>query len=120
MTSGVTLHSSPTILTGSYLYVYGPATGTYAVTNLGTVAATGNNFPGAIYLKLGGTVTNGSAVDTTAFVHGYGTNAGVAIVGAPGTVTNWGTIDGGTAQRGVRLYDGGYLVNGSPTDTTAS
>ena len=119
MASGVTLTSSPTTLTGSYSYVFGPATGTYSVTNLGTVTATGNQFPGAIYLALGGSVTNGSESATTASVTGFGTNAGVAIVGAPGTITNFGSIDGGAQQRGVRLYDGGTLVNGSNTDTTA-
>jgi len=120
MTSGKILTSSPTTLSGTYGYVYGPPTGTYSVTNLGTIAATGNNFPGAVYLKLGGSLTNGSATATTASVSGYGTNAGVAIVGAPGAVTNFGTIAGGTAGRGVELYDGGTVINGSASDTLAA
>ena len=120
MTSGVTLTSSPTTLSGTYSYVYGPASGAYTVTNLGTIAATGTNFPGAVYLKLGGSLTNGSASDTTAAVTGFGTGVGVLIVGAPGALTNFGTIGGGTAGRGVELYDGGTVTNGSAGDTLAA
>ena len=116
MTSGVNLASISKTLSGTYSYVYGPASSSYAITNLGTVAATGNRFPGAIYLKQGGVVTNAS----TAVVAGYGSNAGIAIVGAAGAVTNFGAIDGGTAGRGVELYDGGSLVNGSAGDTLAT
>jgi len=69
-----------------------------------------------VYLS-GGNVTNGGATDTTASIVGS-SSWGVEIGGGgPGTVSNFGTITGGSAS--VYL-SGGSVENGSATDTAAS
>jgi hypothetical protein len=67
-----------------------------------------------------GSVTNGSATDTTALIEGYtGVTLSVLVASATGTVTNFGTITGqgsGGAQAGVVVTGGGgKVVNGSGT-----
>jgi hypothetical protein len=66
----------------------------------------------------GGEVVNGAAGDTTAVIAG---NAGVAIGGAAGTVTNFALIGGTTIVciAAVALTNGGTVTNGSASDTTA-
>jgi hypothetical protein len=75
---------------------------------------------GAIFLTVGGRVTNGSASDTTATVEGQ---IAVAVGGAAGTVVNFATLNGhlaGTqAGAGVILLGGGVVVNGAGDDTAA-
>ncbi len=84
-----------------------------AVSNLGAITA-------GVALTAGG-VTNGSATVTKAQISAvaYGVYATAA---APASVTNFGTIKGGTGgglDAGVWLNDGGPVTNGSATDTTA-
>ncbi len=83
------------------------------IVNDGTVQATSGKASG-IYLKAGGTVTNGSATDAAAFISGY---YGVVASGSA-AITNYGAIQGGSA--GVVLRAGGTVTNGSAADTTAS
>ena len=88
------------------------------VANSGTVLASYSGATGsaAVYLKVGGIVTNGSTKDTTAHV---ASTIGVAITGAAGTVTNFATIGGVFTEIGVILGGGGIITNGSASDTTA-
>lgn len=65
----------------------------------------------------GGSVTNGSATITSASIAG-GTD-GVQIMGALGSVQNYGKI-AGTRGDGVSLLAGGVVDNGSPADEAAS
>ena len=81
------------------------------VGNYGTVSATGNGAVG-IYLKAGGTVTNGPGADT------YGTATGIRIQvsnngtgSANGNVINLGTIASGT--EGVSIDGDGSVINGN-------
>jgi hypothetical protein len=91
------------------------ADGTLALSNAGAIT-------GGVEFN-GGTVTNGSATDTTASI----TSAGPAvfIVGAkPTTVTNFGRIAGSGTVSGDGISSNGpapiTIVNGSATDKTAS
>ena len=91
-----------------------------SVMNYGSIVASGSTGLG-IYLRAGGTVTNGSASDKTALLRG-GLEA-IKIQGE-GTVANFGTLLTTYAypsgQIGVvSLNDGGAVTNGSNTDTTA-
>ncbi|HEY2177459.1 MAG TPA: hypothetical protein VGH15_02660 [Caulobacteraceae bacterium] len=92
------------------------------------VAGTVNNFGTIIggygiggvqsgaYLKNGGVVNNGSSKDFTAHIGG---GIVVAIISAPGTVDNFGTLGGVGAEVGVDFGGGAHLVNGSASDTAA-
>ncbi|HEY7851847.1 MAG TPA: hypothetical protein VIB82_02660, partial [Caulobacteraceae bacterium] len=86
------------------------------VNNFGTVLAAYSGASAAVYLKNGGTVTNGSTKDTGAHI---ASSIGVAVLGASGTVTNFGTLGGALTEIGVAVEYGGRIVNGSATDTTA-
>jgi hypothetical protein len=66
-----------------------------------------------VWLREGGAVTNGSAADTTASITGFST--GVQADGGPGTVANFGTIQGAVGY-GVSLATGGTVSNGSAAD----
>ncbi|HEY7852990.1 MAG TPA: hypothetical protein VIB82_08430, partial [Caulobacteraceae bacterium] len=71
-----------------------------------------------VYSTMGGKVTNGSTSDTAATISG--SLVGVDILGAPGTVINFGTIRGGAfTAAGVGLTGGGTITNGSATDHAA-
>jgi len=86
------------------------------VTNFGTVEAlaTGGT---AIYIRNGGTVTNGSATDTHALISA--TYRGVVLRGPiASSVVNFGTIVGAN-QVGVNVYATGQIINGSQGDTSA-
>ncbi|MEP6968094.1 MAG: hypothetical protein ABI906_08440, partial [Pseudomonadota bacterium] len=89
------------------------ASSSATIENDGTVHATTGKASG-IYLKAGGTLTNGSATDTTASIAGF---YGVLAFGSS-AITNYGAIQG--ASVGVALAAGGTLTNGSAADTTAS
>ncbi len=104
------------------IVVFGTAA---TVANFGTIEATGlaTNAHAityyGVYLRIGGSVTNGSASDTSALV--TGSFRGVEIAVGVGTVVNYGTISSpGGYGRGVALSGGGTVTNGSATDTLAS
>ncbi|HXV00987.1 MAG TPA: hypothetical protein VG166_10860 [Caulobacteraceae bacterium] len=90
-----------------------------ALTNYGTIETTGT--AGIAALMAGGSVTNGSKLDTTALIQGSA--FGVAVGGAPGTVTNFGTVLGGYSadglEFGVYMIAGGIITSGSASDNTA-
>jgi hypothetical protein len=114
--------------------------GAVTVTNLGTMIATGTTNSGSIVaLQSPGTVVNGSTADTTALmsakygidlaggsVTNYGTVTAIANgVNAFGTVAttviNSGSITStGTAGTGVFLGDGGFVTNGSSSNSKAT
>jgi len=119
-----------------------------SVSNFGTITATAEylDFDSAVYLEAGGRVINGAAGSDNALVEGY---HAISIKGAAGFVTNFGTIegesaedykgavnlkDGGTVENygvilvrnadgnlgsAVSLYSGGEVINGSVSDTSA-
>jgi hypothetical protein len=94
--------------------------GTVVVTNFGTIAATGIGSIGVNFGSNGsatssGTVTNGSAANTTAAISGIdiGIYAKAAV-----KVTNFATIQGANVT-GIFMDNGGSLVNGSATDPQA-
>ncbi len=131
--------STTALISGVAGGVLGEAGG--AVTNFGTISATGGPGVGlygtgnavtsygaiealsgerGVYLSSGGSVTNGGGGFTKALIRG---GSGIGINGSPGTVANFGTIEGtGTASPGygVSLLYGGNLVNGSTAATAAS
>src|SRR5207248_4700949 len=71
--------------------------------NLGTVVGYGQ-FASAVYLAAGGTVTNGSSVNSTALISATGDGEGVLITGSLGTVTNFGTIQQLIGPFNVRAF----------------
>ncbi|HXV01046.1 MAG TPA: hypothetical protein VG166_11155 [Caulobacteraceae bacterium] len=86
------------------------------VINYGTIAAYSPYGSQGVYLGGGGSVTNGSATATVALIEA---NAGVHIIGAAGTVTNFGTVEGRSGA-GVFLAAGGTVTNGGGVDRTAT
>jgi len=91
------------------------------VANFGTILASSTINP-AVYLY-GGTLTNGSGVDTSALLMAYR----AVVVADRGSVTNFGTIHStmptantyAYGDYGVLFIAGGTLVNGSSTSRTA-
>jgi Ca2+-binding RTX toxin-like protein len=81
------------------------------VTNIGTIDGAHHN---GVNLGAGGTVTNGSGSSTTAQISA--SEIAVAVHGAAGHVTNFGTLTGGNA--GVYLFAGGTVTNGKSGATT--
>ena len=96
--------TNTTSLHGGYA-VYGTNAAAWNFTNFGTIKAT---FPAStgLFLKAGGTVTNGAA----ALI--FGVNMGVYIAGKAGTVNNFGTIEGPDSD-GIRVGNGGSVTNGT-------
>jgi hypothetical protein len=87
------------------------------LTNSGVILATGTSSTGVgVDMLMGGTVTNGSNQVTSALISG---TYGIIIEAAAGTVSNFGTIGGLTAETGVGLLAGGSFTNGSISDRTA-
>jgi hypothetical protein len=84
------------------------------VTNLSTIHA--GNIGIGIYLSAGGNITNGAPRRTGASIAGGA--GGVYIIGAPGTVTNFGKVSSPGA--GIFLASGGLIVNGAASVTRAS
>ena len=79
------------------------------VSNLGTIAGTGTYGIG-LRLFAGGTVTNGASGSPGGLIQGF--LRGVQIDSTPGTVANYGTIEGtGAASTGVNLQAGGSVGN---------
>ena len=71
-----------------------------------------------LYLRLGGSITNGGELDIVASITGvdFAAEAGHS----PATVKNFGTIAGtGPIARGLMLLAGGTVSNGQLTDTAA-
>jgi len=95
-------------------------TSSASITNLGTIDGV-NAAPGGygVLQHNGGYLTNGARSDRIAAIEGY---TGVSILGSPGSVINFGSIDGlGTkvGARGVYMKYGGRLINGSAHDAAA-
>jgi len=92
-------------------------TASATVINFGVIDGAGSTLsaPVAISLKAGGTVTNGSAGDTTALIEGEG--FGVIVDSGFTKVTNFGSID---AFNALYLSGGASVTNGSATDVTAA
>lgn len=87
-----------------------------SVANFGTIVGSASSTDGAgVFLAAGGMVKNGSTADLTATIAGY---HGVKIVGAAGTLENFGTIQS-LAKSSVYFGDGGVIRNGGLNDTTA-
>jgi hypothetical protein len=94
------------ILQNAGFGVYGQASGTSTVTNLGTIAGYGGIGIG-VYLKGGGSVTNTSAGALL-----KGSIDGISVVDAAGTVVNSASIVGlGGLGNGVILLSGGTVTN---------
>ena len=75
----------------------------------------------AIALEMGGQVINGGAANTAAAITG---TSGIDVLGAAGTVTNYGTINGAVGswwgrRPGSCSPPGGTITNGTATDTSA-
>ena len=98
------------------------ATGTaVSIANFGTILASAATSYG-IYLRAGGSITNGSAGDDAALIRGY--ELGIQTTTDGATVVNFGTVQAfSTLQsfgRAVHLSAGGTVINGSNADTIAS
>ena len=87
--------------------------GAGTVSNFGTVESSGAHT--TIRLVSGGSVTNGSSTSTVALIANTGSANGVYIGYGAGTLTNFGTIKGGSL--GVFLGDGGRVANGQSGST---
>jgi fibronectin-binding autotransporter adhesin len=101
---------------GAGLTLAGTNTLTKSLTVAGNLTNAGTlNVGTNLSLDSGGSLTNGSASNTSALITGaaYG-----LITSSPVTVTNFATIQGGT-EAGAQLTSGGLLINGSAADTTA-
>ncbi len=92
------------------------------VSNFGTIVGS-QAYSDGIYLGDGGTVTNGASGSGEGFITaGY---HGIAIVVAPGTVANFGTIVANHAvqdlnrSQTVFMQRGGLVINGAPGATGA-
>jgi hypothetical protein len=82
------------------------------VTNFGTIDMSAATYGNGVVLEDGGLVTNGSTTDKTALIKAH---YGVYVLGGPGSVVNFGVIDGG-----VFNIAGGGVTNGGAADLTAS
>ncbi|MEO8926171.1 MAG: hypothetical protein ABI306_03315 [Caulobacteraceae bacterium] len=116
LANGAVTDTAALILGGSGVDISGSAT----VTNFGAIRglAVGRGAHG-LRLQNGGVVVNGAAGDPIASIEGY---TGVAILGAAGTVTNFGTVRGDGAENlefGVNLRAGGGVYNGGASDRSA-
>ena len=77
------------------------------VSNAGTITGAGQ-YGAGVDLDLGGSITNGAGGATGALI--AGSQAGINVYGAAGSVTNYGTI-AGSAGAGIYLGAGGTIVN---------
>ena len=102
-----TVTGTITVPTAYSVGLYGSAGYAWTITNLGTVESVGTLGVG-IELASGGFVTNGAGTASTALIQGSQT--GVEIIGATGTVINSGTI-AGTYGNGIYLAVGGIITN---------
>ena len=115
------LSHNPTTITNQVTVtgtaVYGGSAQAWSVTNLSTISGTnaGTVLGVGIRLAGGGSVANGATNATGAMISGD--YYGVSIGGALGTVSNFGTIEGGV---GVVLDAGGTVTNGAANAGKAS
>jgi len=100
------------LISGERNGIYARGATPTAVNNYGTIVAMTRT---ALNIYLGGTVSNGSATDTGAYISGV-TNG--LYLGGPSMVTNFGTITT-AANSAVNELGGGTLVNGSTAVTSA-
>ena len=114
VTNGDAANTVARIASPSFAIYIGHDTGT--VVNFGTIHGFGAAGRG-VNLGAGGSVTNGSVADTTAYIGAAFRNA-IYIGGGGGTVTNFATIKA-TTRNGISLGQGGTITNGSSADTTA-
>ncbi len=113
VTNGIYTDLTARIEGDTAIKIYGDA----RVTNYGTITGTGSG-RGALGVQFGGasysvdaTLTNGTTIDPTALIEGYG---GVGVFTGPGTIANFGTIRAtGIYGAGVQLNGGGSLANGA-------
>ena len=118
---GRIVNGSSTDTTALIQAYVGAAGVTHAATviNYGTILAGGgpgtfSAMEGAVLLEAGGSVTNGTSVDTKALMKGV---IGVEAQTIVATVTNFGQVI--ASEIGVALY-GGKLTNGTTKDITAT
>ncbi len=96
------------------------------VINFGIVASTANGTTGsAVYLNAGGSVTNYGLISGahpgqpgTSSTSGY--PGAIEAINQPVLVKNLGTITNPNNSNGVNLLDGGTLINGSASATSAT
>ncbi|HEX3881554.1 MAG TPA: hypothetical protein VHW66_02745 [Stellaceae bacterium] len=126
---GVELYSSGTVINGSALSTSAAIEGYYwglrlgingaspggTVSNFGTIEATSATAGMGISLGSGGTVDNGSALSPGATIRGgrYGIDSGYG-----GTVTNYGTVEGGVTGVDLSVVEGS-LANGGTASSAA-
>lgn len=98
---------APSKSAGDGVVIYG---GFGTVGNLGTISVAGTDGGAAVFLGNGGTVANGSSAVSTAVLKDdlFSKDIGIEVDGAPGTVTNLGSISGGY---GVFLRADGNVAN---------
>lgn len=120
--NGVSAQAAATIVNGALGARYARISGysgvfttnaACVVTNYATIRGNGQ-FGDGVFLTAGGTLTNGAAPDTAAYISGD--FSGVAASTAQ--VMNFGTIKG-FSNDGVYLASGGAVTNGSATDFRA-
>ena len=102
-------------------YIGAAGGGPTTIENFGTIigslsGGTLASLVGAIYLSGGGSVINGSSVDTKATL--LGGEVGIHTETIVATVTNFGRIDGDFV--GLLMDEGGRVTNGSTADTGAT
>ena len=102
-----TINYNTSIVTGSGDGVFGDGSQNWTVTNYGTVSGGTAN---GIGLGNGGTISNNLYSSTSTVGTIIGATDGAYIAGAPGSVTNAGTIIG-TGNNGVELTVGGAVTN---------
>jgi hypothetical protein len=93
--------------------VFGVNASGITVVNLGAIEDPAGD--ASIYLSGGGTVVNGSAIDTSALISGP---QGIYAYYAPATITNFGSIVSGVGL-GVALIQSGAVTNGAAGSTAA-
>jgi hypothetical protein len=96
---------------GSTAVVINGGAGTVA--NFGTITSTSSGF--GVGLHDGGSISNGSNTSTAALISSAAGHTSVYVNGGAGTVTNFGSIKGGSV--GVFLGDGGRVANGQSGST---
>lgn len=88
------------------------------ITNFGTIKSVTAS---AIHLNAGGTIVNGTTVDTTALIVGSTTGSSIYIQGSQVAISNFATIgSSAVGASGIFLGQGGTVTNGSAADTKAA
>jgi hypothetical protein len=85
------------------------------VINFATIGGAAATTAAGVYLKGGGTITNGTALDKGALIEG---GWGILAYNAATTVTNFGSIVG-SGHTAIIMRANGVVVNGSAADTGA-